>query len=147
VSHAAATPAAPATVAYLNGEWKPLAECVVPVNTHALQYGTGCFEGIRGYWDGSRVNLLFLQEHFDRLARNARMLLMQAPSVEQMCAIASDCVARNKPTSNVYLRPVCYKKGTSLGPVLLNVPDGFMCYLQLLGDYFDASKGLPRAKR
>ena len=128
--------------AYLNGAWKPLTECVVPVNTHALQYGTGCFEGIRGYWDGTRVNLLFLREHFARLHRNAKMLLMKPPSVEEMGAIASETVARNRPTANVYLRPVVYKSGTSLGPVLLNVPDGFMCYMQLLGDYLDTSKGL-----
>ena len=130
------------SLAYLNGEWKPLTECVVPVNTHALQYGTGCFEGIRGYWDGKRINILFLAEHFERLARNARMLLMQAPTPAEMAAIAIEAVARNRPTSNVYLRPVVYKKGTGLGPVLLNVPDGFMCYLQLLGDYLDTSKGL-----
>ncbi len=130
------------SIAYLNGEWKPLTECLVPVNTHALQYGTGCFEGIRGYWDGTRVNLLLLREHFDRLARNARMLLMTPPSIDEMCAIASQVVARNRPTANVYLRPVAYKSGTSLGPVLLNVPDGFMCYMQLLGDYLDTSKGL-----
>ena len=130
------------SLAYLNGDWKPLTECVVPVNTHALQYGTGCFEGIRGYWDGKRINLLFLREHYDRLHRNARMLLMQAPSIEQMTAIATEIVSRNRPTANIYLRPMVYKKGTGLGPVLLNVPDGFMTYMQLLGDYLDTSKGL-----
>lgn len=130
------------SLAYLNGEWKPLTECVVPVNTHALQYGTGCFEGIRGYWDGKRINLLFLREHYDRLHRNARMLLMQSPSIEQMIAIATEIVSRNRPTANIYLRPMVYKKGTGLGPVLLNVPDGFMTYMQLLGDYLDTSKGL-----
>ena len=130
------------SIAWLNGEWKPLTECLVPINTHALQYGTGCFEGIRGYWDGSRINLLFLTEHFERLARNAKMLLMGSPTVAEMVAIARQVVSANRPGTNVYLRPAVYKKGTGLGPVLLNVPDGFMCYMQLLGDYFDASKGL-----
>ena len=129
-------------IAWHNGDWKPLTECSVPINTHALQYGTGCFEGIRGYWDGKRINLLFLAEHFDRLARNARMLLMATPSVAEMVAIATEVVTRNRPTSNIYLRPMAYKKGTGLGPVLLNVPDGFMCYMQLLGDYLDTSKGV-----
>jgi branched-chain amino acid aminotransferase len=64
------------SLAYLNGVWKPLTECQIPINTHALQYGTGCFEGLRGYWDGSHMNLLFLREHFERLARNVAMLLM-----------------------------------------------------------------------
>ena len=130
------------TIAYLDGRWKPLDECTVPINTHALQYGTGCFEGIRGYWDGRRINLLFLREHFQRLHRNARMLMMHPPGVDEMIAIAVDCVRRNAPTGNVYLRPACFKSGTSLGPVLLKVPDAYMTYLMPLGDYLDTAKGL-----
>jgi branched-chain amino acid aminotransferase len=130
------------TQAYLNGVWKPLGECLVPINTHALQYGTGCFEGIRGYWDGTSVNVLFLREHFERLSRNAAMLLMKCPTVPEMCAIASEVVRVNAPKKNVYLRPLVYKKGTGLGPVLLNVPDGFLCYMQPLEQYFPSEQGL-----
>ena len=130
------------SLAYLNGDWQPLTQTVVPVNTHALQYGTGCFEGIRGYWDGKRINLLFLAEHLDRLHRNAKLLLMQAPTPAQMSAIACEIVARNRPTANIYLRPMVFKKGTTMGPVLVNVADGFMTYMQFLGDYLDTSKGL-----
>jgi branched-chain amino acid aminotransferase len=130
------------SLAYLNGVWKPLSECVVPVNTHALQYGTGCFEGIRGYWDGKTLNLLFLREHFERLHRNANLLLMKAPSVGEMCEIAIQAIRANGPRQNVYLRPMVYKKGTSLGPVLVNVPDGFLLYMQPLESYFASDKGL-----
>lgn len=130
------------SIAYLNGTWQPLERCQVPINTHALQYGTGCFEGIRGYWDGSRVNLLFLREHFRRLHGNARMLLMQAPSVEEMCAIAVKLVRDNAVDHNVYLRPVVYKCSTNLGPELSTEPDGFMCYLMPLQDYLDTAAGL-----
>ncbi len=70
------------------------------------------------------------------------MMLMSAPSVDDMCQIALDVIRKNAPKHNVYLRPVVYKKGIQLGPVLVNVPDAFMCYMQSLGDYFDASKGL-----
>ena len=129
-------------IAYHDGAWKPLPECTVPINLHALQYGTGCFEGIRGYWDGNRVNLLFLTEHFTRLHRNARMLTMTSPSVDEMCAIAIEVVKRNAPTQNIYLRPMVYKNGLGLGPVLTGVPDGYMTYLIALGDYLDTSKGL-----
>lgn len=130
------------TIAYLNGAWKPLAECTVPINTHALQYGTGCFEGIRGYWDGSRVNLLFLREHFERLRHSGRMLYMHGPSVEEMCVIACELIRRNEFQANVYLRPALYKCSTTLGPKLHNEPDGFMMYPLLLEDYLDTSKGL-----
>lgn len=132
----------PTPIAYHDGAWKPLPECVVPINTHALQYGTGCFEGIRGYWDGRRINLLFLAEHFQRLRRSAAALLMQAPPLDELCAIAIELVRRNRPATNIYIRPALYKKGTSLGPVMVGVPDGYMCYLIPLGDYLDTAKGL-----
>ncbi len=130
------------TFAYLDGGWRPLTECTVPVNTHALQYGTGCFEGIRGYWSGDRINILFLREHFQRLAGNAALLMMKSPTVDEMCTIATRLVRQNEPKHNIYIRPMVYKKGLTLGPVLIDVPDGFLCYMQPLGDYLDTSKGL-----
>lgn len=128
--------------AFLNGVWNPLATSQVPINTHALQYGTACFEGIRGYWNGDQVNLVFLCEHFERLHRNARLLVMESPSVKEMCDIATEVVRRNAPGCNIYLRPVVYKKGTGLGPVLMGVPDGYMTYMIPLNDYLPTDKGL-----
>ncbi len=55
--------------------------------THGLNYGTGCFEGIRGYWnsDDGELNLLHLREHFERLHASAKMLLMSVPhSVDEL---------------------------------------------------------------
>ena len=36
-------------VVFLNGEIIPADQARVGVMTHAISYGTGCFEGIRGY--------------------------------------------------------------------------------------------------
>ncbi|MFW5750845.1 MAG: branched-chain amino acid transaminase [Planctomycetota bacterium] len=130
------------SLAYLNGSWKQLSACTVPINTHALQYGTGCFEGIRGYWDGQRVNLLFLREHFERLHGNAAMLLMRSPPVDEMCAIARRLVRENAARGNVYIRPMVFKCSTNLGPKLCDEPDGFMCYMLALDDYLDTERGL-----
>lgn len=132
----------PADIAYLRDAFKPLAECVVPINLHALQYGTGCFEGIRGYWDGSRINILFMREHFARLHGNARMLLMESPSVERMEEIAVELVRRNACAQNIYFRPMVFKDGIELGPILHQQPDSYLCYIIPLGDYLDTSKGL-----
>ncbi len=129
-------------LAYHNGAWRPLSACTVPINTHALQYGTGCFEGIRGYWDGQQVNLLFLREHMERLHRNAGMLLMQTPEVDELCAIAVRLVRDNAPRCNVYLRPMAYKCSTGLSPKLVDEPDGLMMYILALDDYMDTAKGL-----
>ncbi|MBC7645791.1 MAG: branched chain amino acid aminotransferase, partial [Pseudopedobacter sp.] len=47
---------------FFNGQIVPLEQAKVSVTTHALQYGTGVFGGIRGYLaaDGSTVNLFRL---------------------------------------------------------------------------------------
>ena len=37
--------------------------------THGLQYGTGCFEGIRGYWvpEERELLLVLVRDHYERL--------------------------------------------------------------------------------
>jgi len=37
--------------AYLEGDFRPLADAKVSVMTHAFLYGTATFEGIRAYWN------------------------------------------------------------------------------------------------
>ena len=45
----------------------------VSIGTHALQYGTGAFAGVRGYLDtdGKTINIFRLPEHAARLLRSA----------------------------------------------------------------------------
>ena len=132
----------PTDLAYLIDDYRPMQECTVPINLNAFQYGTGCFEGIRGYWDGSKINILFMCEHFARLQGNARMLLMESPSVGKMEEIATELVRRNGYQQNIYFRPMVFKNGIELGPVLHTQPDGYLCYIIPLDDYLDVNKGL-----
>jgi branched-chain amino acid aminotransferase len=37
--------------AYFEGSIRPIAEAKISVMTHALNYGTGWFGGLRGYWN------------------------------------------------------------------------------------------------
>ena len=37
--------------AFFHGQFVPLEEAKVSIMTHALHYGTGIFEGIRGNWN------------------------------------------------------------------------------------------------
>src|SRR6202162_1593667 len=56
--------------AYFEGQIVPMSEAKVSVATHALHYGTACFEGIRGYWNEQQqqLYLLKLREHYERMA-------------------------------------------------------------------------------
>jgi len=136
--------AQPESIAYFRGEYRPLRDCRVQIDCHTLQYGTGCFEGIRGYWDAEagRMNLLFLREHFERLRRNARLMMMAAPGLDELIETTCELVRHNAPQHNIYVRPLIYKDSGELGPVLCDLPDAYLCYLLPLEDYLDTSKGL-----
>src|SRR3989442_15639258 len=43
--------------AYLDGEFVPIRDAKVSVMTHAFNYGTGVFEGIRAYWNAEDEQL------------------------------------------------------------------------------------------
>ena len=51
--------------AFFKGEFVPIEEAKVSVMTHALNYGTGCFEGIRAYWneEDEQLYLFRMKEH------------------------------------------------------------------------------------
>ena len=55
--------------AYLGGKFVPIREAKISVMTHAFNYGTACFEGVRGNWNAEEEQLyLFrIEDHFRRL--------------------------------------------------------------------------------
>ena len=98
--------------AFFRGEIVPLSEARVNVMTHALHYGTGVFEGIRGNWNEEQgvVNIFRLREHYDRLLRGCRLLMLDIPyTADDLCEITVDLVERNRHQQDIYIRPLAYK--------------------------------------
>jgi branched-chain amino acid aminotransferase len=80
--------------------------------THALHYGTAVFEGIRGNWNEEQgvVNIFRLREHYERLLRGCRLLMLNIPySLEELCNITVELVERNGYRQDIYIRPLAYK--------------------------------------
>lgn len=130
--------------AYFNGAFVPFESATVSVATHALQYGTAVFGGIRGYRDSSagQINIFRLDEHCRRFLRSAALLKIRLPfDAAGLQRIAVELTARNAPAGDVYLRPFAYKAGFDLTPTLEGVEDGFAMYQLALGDYY-APRGL-----
>lgn len=131
--------------AFFEGEIVPSDQAKVSVATHALQYGTGAFGGIRGYLDqdGRTINIFRLDAHVQRLLQSGVLLRAQLPySVEDVCGIITDLVRRNAPRQNVYIRPFIYKADLSLTPRLTNLRDDLAIYMLPLDDYLDLSRPL-----
>lgn len=133
------------SIAYHKSEFKKLGDCTVNVATHALQYGTAVFGGIRGYYSKSMENLLIfrIDRHFKRLHQSARMMQMVPPLSEKEMANILIQVARfNNYRQNVYFRPYLYKSATQLSPRFHDVKDDFSLYSLKMDDYLDTNKGL-----
>lgn len=99
-------------LAFFRGEVIPLKDANVNIMTHALHYGTGVFEGIRGNWnqEQGQINIFRLREHYERLLRGCRLLMLDIPySVDDLCRITVDLVERNGHQQDIYIRPLAYK--------------------------------------
>lgn len=132
-------------MAFFRGTIVPLPEANINIMCHGFNYGTGCFEGIRGYWneEHGEMYLLFLAEHFKRLFRSAKILFMEIPyTVEELCRICVELVRQSGYRQNVYLRPTVYKEDSIIGVKLHDLHDAFHIYCAPMGQYVDIGKGL-----
>jgi branched-chain amino acid aminotransferase len=124
--------------AFFEGRIVPFAEAKVSVATHAVQYGTGAFAGIRGYLDadGETINVFRLPDHAARLLNSAKLLRAELPyNRDQIARIIVDLIERNAPRNDVYIRPFVYKAATQLTPRLKGLGDELTVYMLNLGDY------------
>jgi branched-chain amino acid aminotransferase len=131
-------------VAFFEKKFVPLSEAKVGVMTHALNYGTACFEGIRGNWNAreGQMYLFRLKEHYDRLHKSCRILKINlAFDVEKLCQITVDLVKKNGYREDIYVRPLAYKSSQVVGVRLHNLDDDFFAFVTPFGPYLDAEKG------
>lgn len=132
------------TLVYFNGRTVPLREAQVNILTHALHYGTGVFEGIRGYWSAEAEDLFLVrcEDHYLRWKTNCRMLGIEPrPSVEELAELTAELVRLNGFRTDVYVRPLAYMSSPRIGVR----PDGksdFAIVAVPFGVYIDSSKGL-----
>lgn len=134
----------PNTIVWFQNRFVPLGEANVNILTHALNYGTGVFEGIRGYYDKNQDNLFFVRprDHFERWKRNCRVIRIDVPeSVDELCELTTELCRRNNFRTNVYVRPLAYKSSARIG-VHADENDAYAVVVVPFGLYFDGKKGL-----
>jgi branched-chain amino acid aminotransferase len=132
-------------IVYAEGGFRRYDDARVGLLTHGLNYGTGCFEGIRGFWNAEEGELYLLQvrDHYDRLAQSASILLMRVPqTTEALVEITIELCRRNGYEENVYVRPLIYKAGEDVGVRLHNVREAFGIVAIPYTGYFGADAGL-----
>ena len=131
--------------AFFKGKFVPFADAKIGIATHAFNYGTGVFEGIRGYWNGSKSQMfiLKLREHYERLAVSSMLTKIDLKySIEKLCELTVELCKRNGYKEDVYIRPIAYKSEEKVGLGLTGIEDDFCVFLSPFGNYLDISKGI-----
>jgi branched-chain amino acid aminotransferase len=130
---------------FLDGEVLPYYEAYLPPMTHALHYGTGCFEGIRAYWNADHQQLYLVQAeaHFERLRRSANVLRLTVPySTDELMRFTLDLLRRNQARTDTYVRPLVFISAEEIGVRLHSMQQGFLMYASPLGEYIETEAGI-----
>lgn len=131
--------------AFFNGTIVPIEQAKVSVMTHALNYGTGCFGGLRGYWNEAQQQLYVFRivDHYQRFLNSAKLLLMELGySAEDLAEITVDLLAREGWTQDCYIRPLAYKATEGIGVRLHNLEDGLTIFSLPMGNYLPIDHGI-----
>jgi branched-chain amino acid aminotransferase len=130
---------------YFEGKVVPLSEAKVGILTHALSYGTGCFEGIRAYYNKEHNQLygFRVREHYERLHQSARVLMMDLDySPDELVSITNDLLRRSGIRQDAYIRPMVYKADEIIGVRLHNLRTEVYVTVQPFGNYIDIDRAL-----
>src|SRR2546425_3287642 len=103
---------------FFDGRIVPYSEAKVGVLTHALNYGTGCFAGIRAYWSSEEENLFVFRarDHFLRFLDSTRLLAMEIPfSADELVSSLTELLRREGLRENCYIRPLAFLSEETIG--------------------------------
>jgi branched-chain amino acid aminotransferase len=123
----------------------PLDEAKIGIMTHAFNYGTACFEGIRGNWNAEQetIYLFRIEDHYRRLIGNCRVLKIDIPyTVDELCQLTVELVEKNRHREDIYVRPIAYKSSHVVGVRLHDLEDDFLIFATPFGPYLDIIKGI-----
>jgi branched-chain amino acid aminotransferase len=132
-------------VCWFQGRFQPLADARISVMTHGFLYGTAIFEGIRAYWNEGQGQLfgLKLLEHYSRLVRNCKLMLMEPPGTPgDLVDLTVELLRRNGWREDVYIRPTVYKSTEAIGVRLHNLENDWVLVSLPFGDYVDTNRGI-----
>lgn len=115
-----------ARFAFFEGKVVPFADAKVSVATHAFNYGTAVFGGIRGYWNEEQKKLFVFRpwDHFHRFLSSAKMMCMESTyDEESLIELMLELLRTEGYQRDVYIRPMYYKADMGIGVKLHDLKD------------------------
>lgn len=130
--------------AFFKGSIVPMESAKVSIMTHALNYGTGAFGGMRAYWNDTDEELYLFRphDHFRRLLTSAKMLMIDLPYTEEdLTNITIQLLQKEGFRQDTYLRPLIYKSAEVIGVRLHDLEGDFAMFALPFGSYVSNEEG------
>jgi branched-chain amino acid aminotransferase len=131
--------------AYFQKQIVPLAEAKIGVMTHAFNYGTGVFEGIRGNWneENQTIYMFKVREHLARLRMSAKICRINISETDdELEALITQVVEKSGIREDQYIRPLAYKSSEAIGVRVHDLDDDLLIFVAPFGPYLDIEAGI-----
>ena len=115
-----------ARFAFFEGKVVPFGDAKVSVATHAFNYGTAVFGGIRGYWNEEQKKLFVFRpwDHYHRFLSSAKMMCFDTTyDEESLIELTVELLRQEGYQRDVYIRPMYYKADLGIGVKLHDLRD------------------------
>ncbi len=109
---------------FLDGKFLSYDEAKIGVLTHALNYGTAVFGGVRGYWNDDEGELFIFRprDHYRRFLQSSGLLRMELPYSEKDLVNATlELIRLEGYREDVYVRPLAFYSDEIIGVRLHNL--------------------------
>jgi branched-chain amino acid aminotransferase len=130
--------------AFFGGRIVPYSEARVGVLTHGLNYGTGVFSGMRGYWNEEEHEVFVFRpaDHYRRFLESAKMLGMELPwSARELAEIATELVRTEGYREDCYLRSLAFYGDETVGVRLHDLTPQVSIVAIPYGRYIEKEEG------
>ena len=130
--------------AFFKGRIVPYSEARVGVLTHGLNYGTGVFSGIRGYWNPDENELFVFrpEDHYRRFLESAKMLGMTLPlDAKQLTAALTDLLRKEGFREDCYVRSLAFYADETVGVRLHDLTPEISIVSMPYGRYIEKEEG------
>lgn len=131
-------------LAYFEGDIVPIADASVSITCSTLHYGTGCFGGLRAYWneDHEQLYAFRLIDHYRRFLNSARLLMCTLNlTPDHLSDITIELLRREGWREDVYIRPLAYKDDDIFKIWLHEAKDKVAIFSQQVGTYIESDVG------
>jgi branched-chain amino acid aminotransferase len=112
--------------------------------THAFNYGTAAFGGIRAYWNEEEDQLFVFRpgEHFERVLNSAKLLAAEIDlAPKELTTITLELIREEGLKEDCYIRPLIYKADEIIGVKLHDLVDELTIFAVPFSRYVDNDDG------